>query len=96
MPVKKRTAIKEWIKSMGFKLVKSHLVNRRNTRINYYNLGNFGIYEEISRPEENNAEKKLKFISWSPWGEHFVVNSVQELSEAYEDNLALNPELSLL
>ena len=61
MPLKKISAIKDWIKFMGFELVKSHLINRRNTRINYYSLGNFGVYEEISKSEKINAEPLLTF-----------------------------------
>ena len=95
MPLKRILAIKDWIKSMGFKLVKSHLVNRRNTRINYYSLGNFGIYEEISMPIKIHSEKKLKFISWNPWGDDFEVNSVKDLSQAYEDTLTISPELPI-
>ena len=34
---------------------------------------------------ETQSEKKLKFISWSPWGDDLEINSVKELSKAYED-----------
>ena len=67
MPTRKIAAIKNWIETMGFELVKSHILNNRYTRINYYSLGNFGIYEEISKPTkdpEANSVSKMKFISW--------------------------------
>lgn len=98
MPTRKIAAIKKWIETMGFKLVKSHVINNRYTRINYYSLGNFGIYEEISEPAkhpESKSEGKMKFISWNPWGEDFVVNSVKELSKAYQESLRINPELAV-
>ena len=95
MSIERIMTIKKWIKSMGFELVKSHLINRRNTRINYYSLGNFGVYEEISKAEKVNSERQRKFISWNPWGDHFEVSSVQDLSKAYEDSLTINPELAL-
>jgi hypothetical protein len=98
MPTRKIAAIKHWIETMGFELVKSHIISNRYTRINYYSLGNFGIYEEISktpRTEEKKKERKRKFISWNPWGEKFEVNSVKELSKAYQDTLTINPELAL-
>ena len=44
----KIAAVKYWIKVMGFELVKSHDLGGDEVKINYYNLGNFGIYEEIS------------------------------------------------
>ena len=44
----KIAAVKDWIKVMGFELVKSHDLSGDEVKINYYNLGNFGIYEEIS------------------------------------------------
>jgi hypothetical protein len=97
MPTRKIAAIKKWIETMGFELVKSHLLNNRYTRINYYSLGNFGIYEEISTPStdrEAESEGRMKFISWNPWGDKFVVNSVKELSNAYQESLTINPELA--
>ena len=98
MPTRKIAAIKNWIETMGFELVKSHILNSKYTRINYYSLGNFGIYEEISEPKTGrkvDKEEKLKFISWNPWGEDFEVNSVRDLSKAYEDSLIVNPQLSV-
>jgi hypothetical protein len=98
MPTRKIAAIKNWIETMGFELVKSHLLNNRYTRINYYSLGNFGIYEEISKPARSpkpDDEGKMKFISWNPWGDEFEVNSVKDLSKAYQDTLTINPELAL-
>ena len=83
---------------MGFKLVTSHLNNSKYARINYYSLGNFGIYEEISKPStksESKSEGKMKFISWNPWGEDFEVNSVRDLSDAYQESLLINPELAM-
>ncbi|NEU07539.1 hypothetical protein GZH53_04355 [Flavihumibacter sp. R14] len=96
MPRKQIAAIKNWIESMGFELVKSHILNSKYTRINYYNLGNFGIYEEISESKNKvDGNKRLKFISWNPWGDEFEVNSVKDLSKAYEDSLIVNPQLAV-
>ncbi|MGB4397849.1 MAG: hypothetical protein WBJ10_00670 [Daejeonella sp.] len=92
----KISAIRSWMKKMGFELIKSHLVNNKATKINYYSLGNFGIYEEISKGiegGEKNASEKLRFISWTPWGIEFEVNSVNDLSEAYQDSINYNPEV---
>ena len=88
--------IKNWIKEMGFKLVKSHTRKQRKVRINYYNLGNFGVYEQIVKPlYSNNPElQHRKFIAWTPYGEHFEVSSIKDLSSAYHENLLINPELS--
>ena len=94
----KITAIKNWIKGMGFELVKSHVVNGKSVKINYYSLGNFGIYEEISKvinPDKKSAGDKLRFISWTPWGIDFEVNSVNDLSEAYQDSISYNPDIAL-
>jgi hypothetical protein len=85
-------AIKNWIKSMGFELVNTHDLNGRSVKINYYSLGNFGIYEEISK--KGKAADQLRFISWNPWGVDFEVHSVKELCEAYQDNKSFSPELS--
>ena len=97
MPTKKISAIKNWIETMGFELVKSHLISGKYSRINYYSLGNFGIFEEIAEPakSQSTSERKMKFISWNPWGDDFEVNSVKELSKAYQDSLTINPELAL-
>lgn len=98
MPTRKIAAIKKWIETMGFKLVKSHLNNSKYSRINYYSLGNFGIYEEILKPSkkpDSKSEGKMKFISWNPWGEDFEVNSVKDLSDAYQESLVINPELAM-
>ena len=76
---------------MGFKLTKSHLLEHRTRKIKYYTLGNFGVYEEITPANAEATEKKLKFISWSPWGDDLEINSVKELSKAYEDFVKYNP-----
>lgn len=89
-------AIKNWMKGMGFKLIKSHLINGRSTKINYYSLGGFGIYEEISKGINDGkklAGDKLRFISWTPWGVDFEVNSVNDLSKAYQDSINYNPDV---
>ena len=94
----KIAAIKSWIKEMGFKLVKSHVVNGKATKINYYSLGSFGIYEEISKGIKGGkkmAGEKLRFISWTPWGVDFEVNSVNDLSKAYQDSISYNPDVVL-
>ena len=83
---------------MGFELVKSHLFNSKYTCINYYILGNFGVFEEISKSSKGSevrGEEKLKFVSWNPWGEDFVVHSAKELSEAYQESLTVNPQLAV-
>ncbi|WP_411273650.1 hypothetical protein [Daejeonella sp.] len=94
----KIAAIKSWMKNMGFKLIKSHVINGRTTRINYYSLGSFGIYEEISKGIKDGnkiAADKLRFISWTPWGIDFEVNSVNDLSQAYHDSINYNPDMVL-
>jgi hypothetical protein len=95
---KKTTIIKRWIKAMGFKLVKSHMINKKKLKINYYTLGNFGVYEFLHRPRPEGKllnEKQRKFISWTPWGIDFKVNSVKDLSKAYQDSLNYNPDIIL-
>lgn len=92
MPRKTVSAIKEWINTMGFKLTKSYSLSNKALKINYYNLGNFGVYEEIFNMDS--AAKERKFISWTPWGEDFEVTSVSDLYKAYQDSLKYNPELS--
>ena len=84
------------MKKMGFELITSHFLNGRATKINHYSLGNFGIYEEISKSMEDGkriADEKLRFISWTPWGIEFEVNSVNDLSQAYQDSINYNPEV---
>lgn len=81
---------------MGFKLIKSHVINGKTMKINYYSLGSFGIYEEISKvikDGEKVAVDKLRFISWTPWGVDFEVKSVNDLSEAYQDSINFNPDV---
>ena len=92
----KIASIKNWIKEMGFELIKSHVINNKSTKINYYSLGSFGIYEEISKSIKDGkkiAGDKLRFISWTPWGVDFEVNSVNDLSKAYQDSINFNPEV---
>lgn len=91
-------AIKNWIREMGFELIKSHVINGKSLKINYYSLGNFGIYEEISKGIETgkkSAIEKLRFISWTPWGVDFEVNSVNDLSKAYQESISYNPDIVL-
>lgn len=95
MPRKTTSAIKTWLKDMGFKLVKSHVLNRKNTKINYYNLGNFGVYEQIFKSSSSNSNERRKFISWTPWGIDFEVNSVKDLRKAYEESEEYNPDLAV-
>ncbi|WP_207534948.1 hypothetical protein [Desertivirga arenae] len=87
-------SIKNWIKTMGFELTKSHLLNHRTKKLKYYTLGNFGVYEEIT-PARVPSEKKQKFISWTPWGDSIEVHSVKELSTAYEEFINYNPSVVL-
>lgn len=96
MTQNKALSIKNWIKEMGFKLTKSHLLEHRTRKIKYYTLGNFGVYEEI-RPARKAelATKKLKFISWTPWGDDLEITSVKDLSKAYDDFIRYNPNLVL-
>lgn len=93
----KIVAIKNWIKTMGFELIKSHDLNGKAVKINHYSLGNFGIYEEISKnvKEGNNSDDNLRFISWNPWGVDFEVRSVKQLNEAYQDSIKYSPELEI-
>ena len=85
--------IKHWIETMGFELVKSDFF--QDTLLNYYNLRNFGVCEEIiTHQESSQTHDDVRFIFWNPWGDDFEVNSVNELSRAYHESLTLNPELS--
>lgn len=94
----KITAIKSWIKLMGFELIKSHDLIGKETRINHYSLGNFGVYEEISNNKKlgRNHSNNMRFISWNPWGIDFEVNSVNDLIDAYMDSQSYSPEISKL
>lgn len=91
----KIAAVKDWIKVMGFELIKSHDLSGDEVRINYYSLGNFGIYEEISTKKLVGHAKtaKMRFISWNPWGIDFEVNSLKELIDAHQDSKNLSPEI---
>ena len=90
----KALSIKNWIRGMGFKLTKSHLLEHRTRKIKYYTLGNFGVYEEITPLGKPAASaKKQKFISWTPWGDDIEVNSVKDLSKAYQDFITYNPNI---
>jgi hypothetical protein len=89
----KISSIKNWIKTMGFELIESYVLNNEAVKINYYFLGNFGIYEEISSKGKN--ADKLRFISWNPWGIDFEVHSLNQLCDAYEDSISYNPVLSV-
>jgi hypothetical protein len=94
MTATKASLIKNWIKSMGFKLYKSHLLNSRSKKIKYYTLGSFGVYEEILMPKDDS--KKItdeRFISWTPWGVDLEITSVRDLSKAYEEFLSYNPNV---
>ena len=90
-------AIRSWIKGMGLKRIKSHTLNGKTRRINYYSLGSFGVYEEIPLSVNKEGKKGRKdqsrFISWNPWGIDFEVSSVNELSRAYQDSISYNPEI---
>lgn len=83
-------SIKNWIKTMGFELTKYHQLQNRTKKIKYYTLGNFGVYEEIT-PARTTTGKRQKFISWTPWGDHFEVNSVKDLSQAYHNFVNYSP-----
>lgn len=91
----KIAAIKDWIKTMGFELIKSHNLSGDEVKINYYSLGNFGIYEEISNKKlaGRTTVEKMRFISWNPWGIDFEVTSLKDLVEAYQDSKSLSPEM---
>ncbi|MDP3468966.1 MAG: hypothetical protein Q8S11_11565 [Daejeonella sp.] len=93
----KIAAIKDWIKTMGFELVKSHNLSGEEVKINYYSLGNFGIYEEISikKLAGSTKEPKLRFISWNPWGVDFEVSSLKDLIDAYQDSKSFSPEMPI-
>ena len=82
---------------MGFELTRSHLLEHRTRKIKYYTLGNFGIYEETtpSKKQDTQAEKSRRFISWTPWGDDFEVNSVKDLSKAYQDFISYNPNVQM-
>lgn len=87
--MKKNSAapIKAWIKNMGMKLTKSHLLNRKQRTIKYYTLDNFGVYEEIVRIDspERRETNDSRFISWTPTGDAIEVRSVKDVSMAYHD-----------
>ena len=91
----KIAAIKDWIKTMGFELIKSHDLSGEEVKINYYSLGNFGIYEEISNKKLAGRAKgtKMRFISWTPWGIDFEVSSLKDLVDAYQESKSLSPEM---
>lgn len=91
----KIAAIKDWIKTMGFELIKSHDLSGEVVKINYYSLGNFGIYEEISNMKliGRVRKAKMRFISWNPWGIDFEVTSLKELINAYQDSKSYSPEM---
>ncbi len=91
----KIAAIKDWIKTMGFELIKSHNLSGEEVKINYYSLGNFGIYEEISNKKLEGSKKqtKMRFISWNPWGIDFEVSSLKDLVDAYQDSKSYSPEM---
>lgn len=94
----KITVIRNWIKNMGFELVKSYTLSSKSTRVNYYVLEGFGVYEEIVKHNKGGKKDhigKRKFISWTPWGVDFEVNSVNDLSEAYQAFLSYNPKEAL-
>ena len=94
----KIAAIKNWIKTMGFELIKSHNLSGEEVKINYYSLGNFGIYEEISNKKMSGGTEKeiMRFISWNPWGIDFEVSSLKDLVEAYQDSKSLRTEIGVL
>ena len=94
----KIAAIKNWIKTMGFELIKSHNLSGEEVKINYYSLGNFRIYEEISNKKMSGGTEKeiMRFISWNPWGIDFEVSSLNDLVEAYQDSKSLSPEIGAL
>jgi hypothetical protein len=97
MTKNKALSIKNWIKSMGFKLTKSHLLEHRTRKIKYYTLENFGVYEEIIpfRKSSSASVKTPRFISWTPWGDNIEITSVKELSKAYEEFMDRNPAVLL-
>jgi len=94
----KIAAIKNWIQLMGFELIKSHELISKGIKINYYSLGNFGVYEEISNKKKlgRNTSDNMRFISWNPWGIDFEVNSVKDLMDAYQDSQSYSSEISKL
>jgi len=85
--------IKEWIKTMGFKLTKSHSLDHHKRKIKYYTLGNFGVYEQTTAMGSKLTQKR-KFTSWTPWGEDIEVHSVKDLWVAYEDFEKYNPSIT--
>jgi hypothetical protein len=95
MTYSRAQAIRHWIKNMGFKLSKSHVLDHRSRKVKYYTLGSFGIYEDIQIPGDSKKTVTQKFISWTPWGIDFEINSVRDLSKAYADFLKYNPSVEL-
>jgi hypothetical protein len=85
------SAMKKWMEAMGFELVNSHNLEDQELIINYYVLGNFGIYEEISNYAL--GIHYTRFITWNPWGIDFEVQSLKELGDAYQDYIIFNPEI---
>ena len=78
---------------MGFELVDSHDFTDQAVKINYYTLGNFGIYEEIS--DKQGEHDNLRFITWNPWGIDFEVYTIKELHDAHQEFIRFSPELNL-
>ena len=99
MTPSKALLIKTWIKRMGFKLTKKHVSTSQSKKINYYTLDNFGVYEEISSSSKTakseSPVKRQRFISWTPWGIDFEINSVRDLSRAYAEFLNYNPDVAV-
>ena len=97
MTPNKASSIRNWIKSMGFKLSKSHILSSRSKKIKYYTLDNFGIYEETPiRKADGKASSSLKdkkFVSWTPWGDNLEITSVRDLSRAYAEFMKYNPNV---
>jgi hypothetical protein len=97
MTANNASSIRNWIKTMGFKLYKSHLSSRDLKRIRYYTLDNFGVYEETPlRKTDGKASvsgKNKRFISWTPWGDLFEIRSVRDISKAYADFTLYNPNI---
>ena len=98
MVKKNRVAIKDWIQTMDFELIKTHILSAEELEVNYYSLANFYIYEEITQPSPTlknmNKTLEVRFFYWNPWGINFEVQSLKELMEAYQDSKSYNPDLS--
>ncbi len=83
--------IRQWLADMKFK--KSVMESSTNgLKTIYYYLGNFGVFEQTST--NNSINNAIKFITWNPYGVDVTVAKLDDLVDAYSENLEYNPSFS--